>query len=116
MKKLPIGVQSFDRIIREEFMYVDKTRQIYDLISQGHLYFLSRPRRFGKSLLVSTLKEIFQGNKELFKGLYIAEQTDYDWQSYPVLQFNFAEISTKPEELVQNIQQELFRYSQLFNI
>jgi len=116
MKKLPIGIQNLDTILREGYLYVDKTRQIYDLINEGKLYFLSRPRRFGKSLLVSTLKEILQGNKELFKGLYIAEQTDYDWSSYPVLQFNFAAISTKPDELTQSLQQELFRYSQLFNI
>jgi len=61
MKKLPIGIQSLNTILREGYLYVDKTRQIYNLINEGKLYFLSRPRRFGKSLIVSTLKEIFQG-------------------------------------------------------
>jgi len=116
MKKLPIGVQQFERIIREDFLYVDKTRQIYDLISQGHLYFLSRPRRFGKSLLVSTLKEIFQGNKELFKGLYIAEQTDYDWQSYPILQFSFAKLATNPSLFEESLKRQLRLLSQSFHV
>ena len=80
MKKLPIGLQGFKEIIETDYLYIDKTRQIFELISHGKLYFLSRPRRFGKSLLLSTLTEIFKGNKELFNGLYIAEQTDYDWK------------------------------------
>ena len=116
MKKLPIGLQNFERIIKDDFLYVDKTRQIYDLIREGRLYFLSRPRRFGKTLLISTLKEIFKGNKDLFKGLYIAEQTDYDWQPYPILQFSFAKLTTKPDQFEDHLMQEISLNCQLFNI
>jgi len=83
MKKLPIGKQTFVKLIEEDCVYVDKTELIYQLISEGSYYFLSRPRRFGKSLLVDTLKQIFLGNKELFKGLWIENQID--WQPYPVI-------------------------------
>jgi hypothetical protein len=88
MKKLPIGIQTFSEIIGEDYLYVDKTREIYNLLSRGgKYYFLSRPRRFGKSLLVSTLKHIYSGNRELFKGLWIYDKID--WQSYPVIHIDF---------------------------
>ena len=67
--KYPIGIQTFERIITEGFVYVDKTALVHKLANNGTIYFLSRPRRFGKSLLVSTLKAYFQGKKELFRGL-----------------------------------------------
>ena len=67
--KYPIGIQSFETIIEDGYLYIDKTAMIYDLVQNGKVYFLSRPRRFGKSLLVSTLKCYFEGKKELFKGL-----------------------------------------------
>lgn len=99
MKKLPIGKQNFESIITDGYLYVDKTRQIYDLIEGGSLYFLSRPRRFGKSLLVSVLQHIFQGRKELFEGLYIAENTTYNWQVFPVLTFNFSKLGSQVRNL-----------------
>ena len=68
MKKLPIGIQTIEKIINGNYIYVDKTKNIFNLIDGGY-YFLSRPRRFGKSLLISTMKEIFLGKKELFKDL-----------------------------------------------
>ena len=71
--KYPIGIQSFDQIINDGYVYVDKTELIYRMVTEGNIYFLSRPRRFGKSLLVSTLKYYFLGKKELFKGLAIDE-------------------------------------------
>ena len=67
--KYPIGMQSFDQIREEGFVYVDKTALVYDLVTQGKIYFLSRPRRFGKSLLLSTLENYFLGRKDLFRGL-----------------------------------------------
>ena len=67
--KYPIGIQSFDQLIEDGYVYVDKTDLVYSLVKEGKIYFLSRPRRFGKSLLVSTLKNYFLGRKELFKGL-----------------------------------------------
>lgn len=84
VQKLPIGIQDFESLRKDGFLYVDKTRLIYKLVSEGRYYFLSRPRRFGKSLLISTLKAYFQGKKELFKGLAI-EQMEKDWTEYPVL-------------------------------
>lgn len=91
MKKYPIGVQDFEKLRQGGFVYVDKTDLIYKL-TRGSVFFLSRPRRFGKSLLVSTLKYYFQGRKDLFEGLKIVELED-EWQQYPVLHFDFNSIS-----------------------
>ncbi|XWN35623.1 MAG: AAA family ATPase [Roseivirga sp.] len=91
MKKLPIGIQSIGDILTEGYVYVDKTQFALQMIESGKHYFLSRPRRFGKSLFLSTLKEIFRGNKELFKGYHIYN-SHYDWQPYPVLHLDFSEI------------------------
>ena len=81
--KYPIGIQSFEQIREDGFVYVDKTALIYDLVQTGNIYFLSRPRRFGKSLLVSTLENYFQGHKELFRGLAI-DSLEKEWATYPV--------------------------------
>jgi len=118
MKELPIGLQNFKEIIESGYLYVDKTRQIYDLIDKGKLYFLSRPRRFGKSLLLSTLRYIFDGEKDLFKGLYIAEQTDYTWKKHPVLEFNFASYGYQcdPDKLKLAISYSLQEYGRKFGI
>ena len=85
--KYPIGIQSFEQIIKEGYVYVDKTDLIYQL-AQGKIYFLSRPRRFGKSLLVSTLENYYQGKKELFKGLKI-DALEKEWKTYPVFHIDF---------------------------
>ena len=85
MKNITSSVYTFEDIVRDDFLYVDKTEFIWNLIRQGKaMYFLSRPRRFGKSLTVSTLKAVFQGKKELFKGLAIYDKP-YDWKPYPVI-------------------------------
>ncbi|MCM1224139.1 MAG: ATP-binding protein [Lachnospiraceae bacterium] len=81
--KYPIGIQTFEKIRTEGYIYVDKTKYVYDLVAKGQYYFLSRPRRFGKSLLLSTLEAFFRGRKELFKGLYAYDQK-WDWAEYPV--------------------------------
>ena len=86
--KYPIGIQSFDQIIEDGFVYVDKTDLLYSLVKEGKIYFLSRPRRFGKSLLVSTLKNYFLGRKELFKGLRM-EGLEKEWLTYPVFHVDF---------------------------
>lgn len=86
--RYPIGIQSFEKIIEDGYVYVDKTAMLYDLVSKGTIYFLSRPRRFGKSLLVSTLKAYFQGRKELFKGLAI-DSLEKEWAEYPVFHIDF---------------------------
>ncbi|MDR0468811.1 MAG: AAA family ATPase [Peptococcaceae bacterium] len=71
MKKLPLGIQNLKEIIRDGYVYVDKTQFIFELINEAKSCFLSRPRRFGKSLLLDTISEVFGGDKELFKGLWI---------------------------------------------
>lgn len=81
--KYPIGIQTFADIINGGYKYVDKTQYVWQLVSRGKYYFLSRPRRFGKSLLVSTFEAFFKGKKDLFKGLYIADK-EWDWCEYPV--------------------------------
>lgn len=91
MKNLPVGVSNFEKIIKNDCTYVDKTEILYKLIQRPSFCFLSRPRRFGKSLTCSTLEAIFQGKKELFKGLYIS-QTNYDWKQYPIIRLDFSDI------------------------
>ena len=84
LRKLPIGIQSFEKLRSENFLYVDKTALIYRLAQAGNPCFLSRPRRFGKSLLLSSFEAYFQGKKELFRGLAI-EKLEKEWLQYPVL-------------------------------
>lgn len=84
MKKYPIGIQNFEKLRKDDYSYVDKTALIYDLVKTGSYYFLSRPRRFGKSLLISTLEAYFEGKKELFDGLAIAG-LEKEWNKYPIL-------------------------------
>ena len=84
MVKYPIGEQSFENLREGNFIYVDKTRYIEKIVNGSQYYFLGRPRRFGKSLFLSTLKCFFEGKRELFKGLYI-DTIDWDWEPYPVL-------------------------------
>ena len=86
--KYPIGIQSFDQLIEDGYVYIDKTDMVYSLVTEGKIYFLSRPRRFGKSLLVSTLKNYFLGRKELFKGLKI-DSLEENWNVYPVFHVDF---------------------------
>lgn len=116
-KKLPVDVQSFEVMRTQDYLYVDKTRHIYRMVTEGTFYFLSRPRRFGKSLLVSTLKCLFQGRKELFEGLWIAEQCDWDWQEFPVITIDFNTIPGKtPEELQQGLLFHLKKTAQHYGI
>ena len=86
--KYPIGIQDFEKIITGGYVYVDKTALVYRLVTEGNIYFLSRPRRFGKSLLVSTLEAYFQGRKDLFKGLAI-DELEKEWVKYPVFHLSF---------------------------
>ena len=95
MRYLARDVSSFPFMIEEDFIYVDKTQDIYNLYATKDRYhFLARPRRFGKSLLISTLKELFLGNKELFKGLWIYE-SDFSFNTHHVLHFDFLSIAHK---------------------
>ena len=89
MQKLPIGIQTFKNIIEEDYIYIDKTDLTLDLIQNYKYSFLSRPRRFGKSLFLDTLHNIFSGNKELFEGLAIYDMWDWD-DTYPVIKIDWA--------------------------
>ena len=101
MKQLPIGRQDFQGLITENQLYVDKTSYISRLINSGKYLFLSRPRRFGKSLLISTLKYLFVGKKELFKDLYIYDRIS--WREHPVIHIDFSKIAyTKGREIFED--------------
>ena len=101
--KYPIGIQDFESIINGGYVYVDKTALVYRLVTEGKIYFLSRPRRFGKSLLVSTLKAYFKGKKELFNGLAI-DGLEKEWAEYPVFHLDFnGEDYTRPGKLEEKI-------------
>ena len=89
LKRLPVGIQTFAKIIEDDMLYIDKTEYIWKMIHLSNYIFLSRPRRFGKSLLVSTLQAYFEGRKELFKGTYI-DTVEQEWTEYPVLHFSMA--------------------------
>jgi hypothetical protein len=116
MKKLPIGISGLEKIVTDNYLYVDKTRHIYNLVNGGGYYFLSRPRRFGKSLLIDTLKQAFSGKRELFSGLFLEHNWDWDVQ-YPVLHFTFAEgdLAT-PEALNNKIHSFLNKYYQQYQL
>ena len=112
--KYPIGIQSFDQIIEGGFVYVDKTDMVYKLVTEGKIYFLGRPRRFGKSLLVSTLKHYFLGHKELFKGLKI-DSLEKDWLEYPVFHIDFNGVDfTQPGSLEDRIERYLSTWEETY--
>ena len=107
LRKLPIGIQSFEKLRSENFLYVDKTALIYRLAQAGNPCFLSRPRRFGKSLLLSSFEAYFQGKKELFRGLAI-EKLEKEWLQYPVLHLSLnAEKYDSREGLIDILERQL---------
>lgn len=111
MKKLPIGISTFQKIIEGNYLYIDKTDIALDLIEQGGgYYFLSRPRRFGKSLFLDTLRTIFEGEKELFKGLYIYDK--YDFTPYPVIKMSFNDGEFKSKEGFEQTLYEILKINQ----
>jgi len=106
IRKYPIGLQSFRKIREGGYVYVDKTEIIHRMVTTGSYYFLSRPRRFGKSLLMDTIEELFKGSRELFDGLWV--ESNWDWsRTNPVLHFNFAEISYKEIGLSDALKEEV---------
>ena len=94
MKNLPLSIQTFEKIRESGDLYVDKTKYIHKLTSIGTYYFLSRPRRFGKSLMLSTFKSYFEGKKELFKGLFI-DKVEQNWQKYPIIYIDYSFVDYK---------------------
>ena len=104
MRKFPIGIQTFSEIRDKGFIYVDKTAHIYRLTHSTKYFFLSRPRRFGKSLLISTLAAYFQGRRELFDGLALAD-LEQEWKSYPVLHLDLSGVDYHTKGSLQNLLQ-----------
>ena len=116
MQNLPIGMQSFEAVRKANYLYVDKTKHLERLVTTNKYYFLSRPRRFGKSLFLSTLKAYFLGKKELFKGLYI-ETVEKDWKEYPVLYLDLnSGIYDSEERLLNNLNYHLSEWEEQYNI
>lgn len=105
-QKYPVGIQNFEKLRSENFLYVDKTAFVYRMANVGGYYFLSRPRRFGKSLLISTLECLFLGKRALFKGLYIEDKWDWE-QNYPIIRMSFSNIGHQEKGLTKAIIDEL---------
>ncbi len=111
-QKYSIGIQDFAKLREENYVYVDKTKYIYEML-QGAYYFLSRPRRFGKSLLVNTLYYLFEGRKDLFKGLWIEEKIE--WKKHPIIKFDFSELDFE-ENLEKTIKERLFEIAKNYKV
>lgn len=113
--KLPLDTSSFRRLREEGYIYIDKTRWLYKMIEEGTAYFFARPRRFGKSLTVSTLHELFKGNRELFNGLWIYDK--WEFEKYPVVVFDFNRIDgSGPQSLRNDLKQIVLSYCKFFDL
>lgn len=116
MKKLPVGIQVIREILEEGYVYIDKTLFAKELIEKGKHYFISRPRRFGKSLFLNTLEEIFKGNKDLFKDCAIYK-SDYKWKRHPVIYLDFSQIESRNfKELESDLKEKLQEIAETYNI
>lgn len=102
MIRYPINTQVFEKIRKENLVYIDKTRFIYEIVNKYSCVFLSRPRRFGKSLLLSTIESYFKGDKYLFKGLEI-EHLEKKWENYPVVHLDFSGLDPNEPESIQKL-------------
>lgn len=113
MKRLPIGIQTFSELVdpEENYVYVDKTEVLHTLVTEGKYFFLSRPRRFGKSVTLSTLYELFRGSRDLFAGLYIEDKWDWD-KKYPVIRISFGSGDFSTEEKFDRTLQNVLKRSQ----
>lgn len=116
MRKYPIGIQTFADIRNDGYMYIDKTHYVELLVKSGKYYFFSRPRRFGKSLLISTLQSYFEGKRELFKGLHI-DRDDVEWVERPVIRLDFnAELYNSIDAIYSIINRQLYQYEQKYGL
>jgi hypothetical protein len=117
MKELPIGRQTFSEFIEQDLLYVDKTRYVWELVRQGKFYFLSRPRRFGKSLLLSTLKSFFEGREELFRGLYVHAKED-EWKKHPVvyIDYSFVQYQEGKKLFKESLLNHLQRIAEIYSL
>lgn len=115
-EKYPVGIQDFSTIRKDGYVYVDKTMFMAKLVESGKYYFLSRPRRFGKSLLLSTFHAFFEGKRDLFKGLAI-DGMEHDWLSYPVFHFDFNTATySEPHALEERLSKTLSEYERRWNV
>ncbi len=115
MKKLPIGIQDFKELREGDYLYVDKSKLLYQLVDEGKYYFLSRPRRFGKSMLVSTIRELFKGSKKLFEGLWI--ENKWDWKKkHPVIHLSFNEIGYQSLGLRESLLKAISQIAEQYKI
>ncbi len=105
-ENLPLGLQDFRKIIENDFLYIDKTAYLYRMVSRPGAYFLSRPRRFGKSLTVSTLNELYKGSRELFKGLWIEDKWDWS-RKHPVIRLSFKDINFEQRGLEEPLSERI---------
>ena len=115
MKKLPIGIQTFSKLREGDFIYVDKTEYIYNIISGNNYYFLSRPRRFGKSLTLSTIAEIYSGSKNLFTGLWIENNWNWD-KIHPIIHISFNSLNYKDLGLEIVLKKELLKIGRKYEL
>ncbi len=116
LQDLPIGIQTFEELRNNNFLYVDKTKEVYELARIKTPYFLSRPRRFGKSMLCSTFKALFEGKKELFEGTWIAT-SDWQWQTHPVIHLDLSKMTYEtPEELKEALASRLAEIGKMYNL
>ena len=113
-RHFPVGIETFSEIREKNFVYVDKTEYIHNLVSTGKYYFLSRPRRFGKSLLLSTIKAFFEGRRDLFEGLAITRY-DHSWEKHPVFHLNFVNADlASTEGLMSIIEHQIIRWERIY--
>ena len=114
LRKLPIGIQTFAEIRKANYLYIDKTAFVWRIANTGKPYFLNRPRRFGKSLLLSTFEAYFEGKKELFEGLIISD-LEKEWKRHPVLHLDLnAEKYDSPQALVEILSRQLTQWEQKY--
>ncbi len=116
LPRLPLDLSTFSELRAKNYIYVDKTEYAYKLITEGRRYFLSRPRRFGKSLFISTLKEILSGNRNLFKDLWI-DHSDYEWQPHAVVSLDFASMNARNSERFEvGLIYRLVKHAEFYNV
>jgi len=114
--KYPVGIQDFRELRTEGYVYIDKTRHIYQIVTQGKNFFLSRPRRFGKSLLLSTMNELYSGSHELFEGLWVEKQWDWEGMRRPVVWLRISQTDYQNKGLYQALQDEMLAIAQTLNV
>lgn len=114
--KYPIGVETFSQIVEENFAYVDKTEVIYRLTQSGRYFFLSRPRRFGKSLMLSTIEAYFEGRRELFDGLWLGNAAGVDWTPRAVIRLNFVDTKADVSDLEASLDYQLGQYERQYRV